>query len=31
MYIKDIKDTQNKLCEIEAKRRKNSIRNGKMF
>ena len=31
MYIKDIKDTQNKLCEIDAKRRKNSIRNGKMF
>ena len=31
LNIKDIKDAQKKLCEIDAKRRKNSIRNGNMF
>ena len=31
IYIKGIKDTEKKLCENDAKRRKNSIRNGKIF
>ena len=31
VYIKDMKDTENKLCENNAKRRKNLIKNAKMF
>ena len=31
VYTKDMKDTENKLCENNAKRRKNLIKNAKMF
>ena len=31
IYIKGIKDTEKKLCENNAKRRKNLTRSGKMF
>ena len=31
IHIKGIKDTEKKLCENDTKRRKNAIRNGKMF
>ena len=31
IYIKGIKNIEKKLCENDAKRKKNSIRNGKMF
>ena len=31
IYIKNIKNIEKRLCENGAKRKKNSIRNGKMF